>query len=274
MLDSHPDLAIPPETHFISTLLRKNFEIKSFDEFIEILTKSGFWDDFGLDINSFRNNLSKIKNFNISDGLRCFFNSYASRFGKNRWGDKTPHYLSKMQEINTILPEVRFIHVIRDGRDVALSYKGLWFGPEDDTAKQANFWKEKIKNAREQALKLPFYMEVRYEDLVGSPHNFLTKICSFISIQFSHKMETYYLSANERLMELMDRKNLNGDVIVKKDKRRSIFSLVSQKPDVSRIARWKKEMPIEEQKSFESIAGNLLRELGYETRFKESTIEK
>ena len=53
--------------------------------------------------------------------VRAFYEAYAARAGKPRWGEKTPRYVLKMPLIQAALPEARFVHVIRDGRDVALS---------------------------------------------------------------------------------------------------------------------------------------------------------
>ena len=53
--------------------------------------------------------------------MRAFFDAYADAQGKPRWGDKTPAYMLAVQRIGRTLPESRFIHLIRDGRDVALS---------------------------------------------------------------------------------------------------------------------------------------------------------
>ncbi len=53
--------------------------------------------------------------------VRAFFELYAEKQGKPRWGDKTPGYTQHIRKISKVLPEARFIHLIRDGRDVTLS---------------------------------------------------------------------------------------------------------------------------------------------------------
>jgi hypothetical protein len=53
--------------------------------------------------------------------LRAFYRLYAERHGRARFGDKTPKYLTKMRRIAALLPEATFVHLVRDGRDVALS---------------------------------------------------------------------------------------------------------------------------------------------------------
>ena len=71
-----------------------------------------------------------IESFDLGEALRAFYGVYAGRFGKWRWGDKTTNYVRQMSLIHDLLPETRFVHIIRDGRDVALSTRDLWFGPD------------------------------------------------------------------------------------------------------------------------------------------------
>lgn len=68
----------------------------------------------------------------LAEGVRLFYRLYARRHGKARWGDKTLLYRLHLTEIEKILPEAHFIHSIRDGRDVALSLREVWFAPSQD----------------------------------------------------------------------------------------------------------------------------------------------
>ena len=77
--------------------------------------------------------------------------STRARFGKPRWGEKTPHNVERMQAIRDILPEAHFIHIIRDGRDMALSLRDKWFAPSRDMASLGRFWSEHIRQARREA---------------------------------------------------------------------------------------------------------------------------
>src|ERR1700760_3637612 len=126
MLDSHPGLAIPPETGFIPRALTGLFGNDEHQRLAFAQTISHFppqapgWQDFGIDTAALMRELQEIRPFQVDAALRCFYRSYAARFDKLRWGDKTPSYGRHLRAIERTLPEACFIHMIRDGRDVAL----------------------------------------------------------------------------------------------------------------------------------------------------------
>ena len=120
--------------------------------------------------------LPKIK---PGPAVRTFYEAYMEQQGKPRWGEKTPTYVQKMKLIQRALPEARFVHVVRDGRDVALSV--LDRTVRDLTAADvARRWKRKITKAREDSPQLEHYIEVRYEDLILDTEPVLRRVCEFI----------------------------------------------------------------------------------------------
>ncbi|KQC09759.1 MAG: hypothetical protein APR62_13395 [Smithella sp. SDB] len=265
MFDAHPDMTIPPETHFIRRL---NLQCERKD-FFSIVTSEVTWADFHIDKTDFKQALSRIKPFSVTEGLRCFYRLYAQKHGKKYVGDKTPVYSQSMITIQRMLPEARFIHLIRDGRDVALSQKGLWFGPGDNIDAAAEFWVSRIQLAREQAPLLKYYMEVKFEELILDPTNILINVCNFLEIPFSEQMLSYYINAKERLNELEDHYHAGRSLLIKKEDLLSLFKLTEKSPDRNRVFCWKNQMPETDQISYEKIAGRLLADLGYETRFTE-----
>src|SRR6185312_12892073 len=156
MLDAHPQLAIPSETLFLQDVIKRG---AGRENFVDIVTASQTWPNMAMDCCELEAAVAAAPS--LSDAIRAFYRLYTERRGKTRWGDKTPYYRAFMAGIAKLLPEAHFVHVIRDGRDSALSYQGLWFGPGDDFEKQARFWSEAIENARTQARDLAHYSEVR-----------------------------------------------------------------------------------------------------------------
>jgi len=263
MLDAHSAVAVPTETHFLADLPPS----PTADEFLAVVTEGPTWPNLVLDKAIFAEAVRAIEPFSVGAAARCFFQCYAALFGKPRWGDKTPRYRGCMAAIQRQLPEAHFIHLVRDGRDVALSYRGLWFGPGDDIATQARFWVSEIEKARQQSANLPNYREVRYEDLVTRPAAVLAMLCDYLDLPFEPAMLEYHIRAAARLAEFKRVFGPDGAQLPDLDAFVAIHSLTSRPPDPSRIGRWQSEMNDEDQQSYEYVAGPLLRELGYETRF-------
>ena len=101
MLDAHPDLAIPPETHFVPDLIQlfEADEDATPDRVVEIVTSGRHWGDFGLEEEALRERLERAEPLDAAGAIRAFFELYAERHGKLRWGDKTPIYVKDMTEI-------------------------------------------------------------------------------------------------------------------------------------------------------------------------------
>lgn len=204
--------------------------------------------------------------FSVTEGLRVFYRLCAGRAGKARWGDKTPHYLGHMSGIQRLLPEAHFIHLIRDGRDTALSFRGLWFGPGDELETAARFWVDEVRSARRQSAGLQHYMELRYEDLVLDTETSLRRITDYLRLPFDPAMLDYHRSSPDRLREIVHPFGPNGAGALPIDRFRSIHANTTRPPDPSLTGRWRTQMSDDENRRFETIAGDLLAELGYETR--------
>ena len=129
---------------------------------------------------------------------RAFYEAYAAKRGKPRWGEKTPQYVKTMGKIGSILPEARFIHLIRDGRAVALSLMEVSWGPST-VAEAAELWVELIGSARRKARRLPHYVELRYEDLVADPERAARIACDLVDLEFEPAMLDYHAAAGERM---------------------------------------------------------------------------
>lgn len=264
MLDAHPELSIPPETHFIPDIISLSKTSKDNKKFFyNTIVNHLHWPDFHIFKDDFQKQLDNIETFTYSDGLRAFYTLYMEKFNKKRWGDKTPLYDHHIIDINKLLPEVYFIHIIRDGRDVALSLKDKWFSPGNNIEDLANNWVYRIRETRRQAQHLSNYLEVRFEDLVNEPEKTLQEICDFIKIPFSLQMLEYHKTAENRLAEMENRYNKDGTIRLSKEKRLEIFELTNKPPDKSRIQCWRNEMSEQEIIKFENIAGDLLRDLNY-----------
>ena len=264
MLDAHPDMCIPPETGFIpaATELSRAFADPR-GEFFQTVTQFVTWEDFNLSLEEFFAVLKDIEPFDTSAGIRAFYHLYARRFGKPRWGDKTPVYCLQMREVESALPEAHFIHIIRDGRDVALSVRPLWFAPGKDMTTLALDWKSRVEQTRQLSRRCMHYLEVQYENLIADAKSELKRICVFLDLQYHPRMLRYFEGARARLAEVKTRYRSDGTILISKEERLFNQRLTSAPPDPSRAFRWKREMTSAERREFEHAAGDLLETLGY-----------
>jgi hypothetical protein len=124
------------------------------------------------------------------------YTAYADQFGKARYGDKTPGLVLHMPRVLDLFPDAVFIHLIRDGRDVAQAFVERDWGPST-IAKAALMWRRHVTTGRADGLKLPRgrYFELRYEDLVADPEPHVREICTFLELDYEPAMLGFQESA-------------------------------------------------------------------------------
>ncbi|MEW6212782.1 MAG: sulfotransferase [Acidobacteriota bacterium] len=266
MLDSHPLLAIPPETGFLPLCSR--LPDANRETFFQTVTNyppdAPAWGDFQISAEAFREKIALIEPFTIAQGVRAFYQLYVSRFDKPRWGDKTPDHCFHLEAIESLLPESHFIHIIRDGRDVALSLRKMWFSPGSDIETLAAYWRDHVTTARLQGLRCQHYLEVRYPELILDTHATLESICRYLNLGFDDSMLRYYERAPARLSEHKARYRKDGSLVVSQADRHHQQHRTCLPPDSRRISVWKQEMTLRERAIFERIAGDALDEFGFE----------
>ena len=106
--------------------------------------------------------------------------------GYAAWGDKTPHYLLHLDVLERHFPDARYVFIVRDGRDVALSLLGRRWGP-NNVYTCARFWRD----CHEEFPQLARWRdggrlhELRYEDLLAAPAEHLAPIYRFLGVDVS-----------------------------------------------------------------------------------------
>lgn len=130
------------------------------------------------------------------DLLNAMFRELARRHGKSRWGDKTPSYVSRIPLLRKLFPDAQFIHLVRDGRGVAVSMRQMrWWG-EHNILTCAARWSNRVRSARTAGSWLAEdYLEIRYEDLVRNPEAVLRRTCHFLGEDFDPVMLDHHESA-------------------------------------------------------------------------------
>ncbi len=166
-----------------------------------------------------------------------------ARTAKSVWADKTPENIRRVDFVWRHFPRARFVHMIRDGRDVACSLRRQpWMKLQDRSADDiagrcATYWVERVAAGRRLAGDSR-YVELRYENLVRKPEETLRALLAALGLDWSERM--LVPDAGER-----------GDP-------------AAGPAFTSSVGRWRKELSEPEIAALKSIAGPLLIELGYE----------
>jgi hypothetical protein len=124
---------------------------------------------------------------NGGDFLRLVMEAMAQQQKVERWADSTPEHVLYLDRIQATVPDALAIHIIRDGRDVALSLqKQAWIRPfpwdhAKDLEVAALYWEWVVQEGRKCSAELgERYTEIRYEDLVLNPRAVLTELSRFV----------------------------------------------------------------------------------------------
>lgn len=251
MLDSHPALAVPGESPFLVRLSGRRYARAGrfeTERFLADLLAEDRFRRWGLAPGEVRRALLGPPPEGFADAVRRVYGAYATSRGKPRYADKTPGHVRHVGLLSRLFPEARFVHLIRDGRDVALSLGELGWEPRGLEAAAA-LWLRMVRAGRRagRALGPSRYREVRYEELVADPRGELRSLCGFLDLDFDERMLDYPARAAEVLAPLRS-----------PEAHRSLFL-----PPTRGLRDWRREMTPGNLARFESVAGPLLEELGY-----------
>ena len=175
MLDAHPALAVPPESHFALA--------PSVRALRRALRRDPWFALWGIEA-------PDLHGLGCADAVRAVFAAYAAARGKPRYADKTPHYVSHLPELAARFPEAQFVHVVRDGRDVALSLLEVPWGP-DTLEDAARHWRRRVLEGRDAGLPPDRYRELRYEALVADPERELRALAPWLGLEYAAAMLAY-----------------------------------------------------------------------------------
>ncbi len=257
MLDHHPHLAVANDTHFIPRAIAGVTEETDpllTSEIIERVRSYRRFSRLGLPEVAVHEAAAKARTY--SEFISGLYTAYGRPRGKPLAGEKTPDYVRYLPFLHDLFPWVKSIHIIRDGRDVALSTlewarpdKGpgrfsLW--QEEPVAVCALWWSWQVGTGRRDGTNLGTnrYYEVRYEDLVAQPEATLRDIVLFLGLPFAPEMLAYHQGKTRHQPDLSTKKQWL--------------------PPTPGLRDWRRQMEERDVALFEAIAGDLLSALGYE----------
>jgi hypothetical protein len=246
MLDAHSQLAIPSESYFIPQLWHRHGEHPERDAFVEDLRLLSRIREWGVDPDDVGTRLPERPTF--PEAVRAIYAVYAESKGKPRYGDKTPLYMQYLDVLARAFPDASYVHIVRDGRDAALSLLAMTRRPRFNLSRPrgvgdfACAWRREVRAARRFG-RARRYLELRYEDLVADPEARLREVCAFLELEYEPPMLEYHRHEDPALYA--DHPRL-------------------AQPPTRDVRSWRQELSRADTKLFEAIAGDLLAELGYE----------
>jgi hypothetical protein len=184
--------------------------------------------------------------------VTALFDMYGRRRGKHLVGDKSPGYVRYLPTLHQLWPKARFVHIIRDGRDVCLSVldwrkAATRFSTfdEDPVTTTAVWWEWYVKLGREAGSRLGpgLYHEIRYESLVADPEREAVRLCRFLEVPYDRAMLRFHEGRTRSKPGLSTKS--------------------AWLPVTGGLRDWRTQMDPADVMRFEAAAGDVLDELGY-----------
>jgi hypothetical protein len=252
ILDRCSELAVPDESYVVPQLAHRHGGAVDPDAFVDDLRRLPRLRELGISPDDVARRLTT--GMTTGAAIGAIFETYAAARGKPRWGDKTPLYMQHLGLLEGLFPEARFVHLVRDGRDAALSFLAMpagvvtrtWAHPRD-AAGFACQWRTEVEAACSLGVRVgpERYLEVRYERLVAAPEETIRTVCAFAALPYEPAMIDY-----AGTVDLRDKPHQQR----------------LAQPPTAGVRDWRTEMAPADVIAFEAIAGDLLRRLGYEAR--------
>jgi hypothetical protein len=262
VLNAHPQIAITRETHWIPLVYQERAGLTPeglvTPGLIDTLLADWRFKRMGVGRPELERLLTSGEPVSYARFVSGLFDLYGRAEGKPLVGDKTPIYGIDIPLLHGLWPRARFVHLIRDGRDVCLSVQN-WKRKDGSTGLVENFttwaedpvattgvwWAWRVRLAREAGTPLSpeQYYELRYEALVHHPAEECARLCAFLKVPYEESMLRFYEGRTREKPGLPTKK--------------------AWLPITPGLRDWRTQMAPEDQERFEATAGDLLDELGY-----------
>ena len=250
MLSSHSRLYVPDETGFLPFLRCDPDRLLEVTGVKQVLQRIGqlnrFWQGMVTDVAAFRDTLPEPRLPYLLDAL---YRQHCLPQRMARWGDKTPLYVRYIPQLLAIFPEAQIIHIVRDGRDAALSARAKWGEANRymDIYYLLRNWQRNVRAGQAARLTLPAtnYFSLHYEALVAQPETHLRQICEYLGESFEPALLDHTALA------------------------RQVGSGIDQHVEVqadlhgTSVDRWRCEMTPFEKRLADDLVGETLQEAGY-----------
>lgn len=225
ILTSHSEILIPPECGFIVWLYDKyrawtaedavNSAVRG--QYLKDLFECKKFETWSLQYADVDTLIQESPPQNYADLCATVCKAYGKKhsYAGTIWGDKNNFYVRRLHILNEIYPKARFLHIVRDGRDVACSYREVMqhnsaspYAPKlsNDISSIASEWSKTVLTVDNfmAGLNEPRKFTIRYEELVRSPELSLSNICNWLELSYeSHPLEFYKINRRVQLEPAM-----------------------------------------------------------------------
>lgn len=266
MLNNHRNIVIPPECGFAIWFYEKyhskEIDKTTIEHFIADLVHAKKIETWNLDFEMLRKYLMAKQPSVYAELVSHVYEFYGYSANRNflRWGDKNNFYVRYIDIIKEMFPSSRLIHIVRDGRDVACSYKTInrsniesKYAPHlpDTISAIASQWVDNLQAVIESFTKISWQQtyEIRYEDLTSESGTELKKLCIFLEESYDPEMEFYYLKNQAEQLEPPEFLQWKAKTL--------------ERATTSQVGRYKAELTVNEMEEFERIASSMLQRYNY-----------
>jgi hypothetical protein len=253
ILAAHPDMAVPDESYFPVWLApaRARYEQPEgfqCDAFLADVLAHRWFREWQLPDDDVRRAVVAAAPRDYASAIRALYALYAATHGKTRYADKTPVFVEHLPLLAGLFPEAVFVHMVRDGRNVALSRTQAAWGT-DRLDQEALRWRSQVERGHADGMTLGpgRYREVRYEDLVADTERVVRDLCDFVALDFDPAM----LRFHERSNTIVDHMPIPGEHA----------NLL--RPPTQGLRDWRTELSRADVALFEQLAAPTLRAFGY-----------
>jgi hypothetical protein len=270
LVNAHSQIALTPEMHWITDYFRQGKWMGSEgrvqpEQVASMMQNQKRFQQFDFTPEEFESLLGSGESVPYLEFLNRLFALYGKKKRKPLVGNKTPAYVRRIATLHNLWPEAKFVHIIRDGRDVCLSVLNWYHADrtagrystwaEDRVSTTALWWKRKVRLGRQGTKALPpeRYYEIPYDNLVNRPAEECAKLCEFLGVPFEEKMLRFH-EGRTRNKPGLDAKK-------------------AWLPVTPGLRDWRSQMSPEDVERFEAAAGDLLEELGYRRAFPHPSAE-
>lgn len=214
ILDSHSLISIPPECGFVVWLSKQYGKWMKDDlssvamrmRFVSDLLACRKFETWKLDGQAIARVIEQEQPINYSELCAAVYLEFARSTHKSKirfWGDKNNFHIHHLDLLAALFPQARFLHIVRDGRDVACSYREVMASMSDspyfpklpvDAAAVASEWSNNVLKVDKFLLKLPENQvrTISYEDLVERPDDTIRGVCEWLGLSFETEMMSYF----------------------------------------------------------------------------------